>query len=400
MIRRSFLCGFFFWALSLRWAAADQDEPPTPAPNDDDRNTTTSFTLAEYVMDEPQLTILGDALALAGLNIILDSPDLEATLLAPVNSAFAALDQAYLESLLTPPYTAHLLNLLGLHVIPDAVLLSEELEDGAVVTALSGENLRVNVDSVTGDVSIDSPKGTGAAVVEADVIASNGVAHLLDAVLLPNFIGRGLPDLFNTPDVEFSILRALLDVTGLLDAIPPDAMATVLAPTDEAFLALGDDFLEFYLNPANQGQLLELLSSHVLLELYPTQILSEGQRLVTALGVEVTVTVQDDQFGFSDGNVDATVVRPNLLAQTAVAHAIDAVLFLPGGAPGPPPVPTPSTGPPPPPGPESTLVCEDGKCTFTRVDTDGTYTCIAWICCVLLCFRRCVSALASGSFFE
>ena len=390
MIRRSFLFGFFFWVLlggttTLRWAAADQDEPPTPAPNDDRNepptpapNGNATPTLAEYVFDEPQLTILRDALALSGLNFLLNSPDLEATLLAPVDDAFAALDQQYLQSLLTPPYTAHLLNLLGLHVIPDAVLLQDDLEDGAVVTALSGEDLRVNVDSVTEDVSIDSPKGTGAAVVEADVLASNGVAHLLDAVLLPGFIGTSLLDLFNTTpdDVEFSILRTILDVTGLVDTLPPDVVATVLAPTDEAFLALGDDFLQFYLNPANQAQLLELLSSHVFLELYPTQILSDGQSLTTALGVEVTVTVQDDQFGFSDGNVVANVVRPNLLAQTAMAHAIDAVLFLPGAAPGPPPVPTPSTGPPPPPGPASTLVCEDGKCTFTRVDTDGTCTCI------------------------
>ena len=98
------------------------------------------------------------------------------TVFAPTDDAFAAI-QSDVDGLLKPENKAKLANILTYHVVSGAHLAAD-LEDGAELTTVQGEKLKVTVNG--GKVTIG-----GANVTTADVAASNGVVHLIDKVLLP-----------------------------------------------------------------------------------------------------------------------------------------------------------------------------------------------------------------------
>ena len=99
------------------------------------------------------------------------------TVFAPTDAAFAALPAGTVESLLLPENKDTLVSILTYHVVPGAVTSD----------ALSGQQL--SVATVNGaDVHIDGRNGVkveDSNVTTADIIASNGVIHVIDAVLLP-----------------------------------------------------------------------------------------------------------------------------------------------------------------------------------------------------------------------
>ena len=99
------------------------------------------------------------------------------TVFAPSNDAFAALPAGQLESLLMPGNKDQLVKILSYHVIPGKVL-SADVEDGNSPT-VQGEEINVAV----ADTGV---KINDANVTTADIEASNGVIHVIDAVIFPN----------------------------------------------------------------------------------------------------------------------------------------------------------------------------------------------------------------------
>ena len=97
------------------------------------------------------------------------------TVFAPTDEAFVALPEGTLEELLLPENKGHLAGILTYHVVGGAVL-SSDLSSGDVAT-VNGEEVTIVVD---GGVTVN-----GATVVTADIETSNGVIHVIDAVLLP-----------------------------------------------------------------------------------------------------------------------------------------------------------------------------------------------------------------------
>ena len=96
------------------------------------------------------------------------------TVFAPTDDAFAALPEGTVEALLEDTET--LTAILTYHVVPGAVM-SGDLSDGMTATTVNGQDVTIGVgDSVTVD---------GATVVTPDIEASNGVIHVIDAVILP-----------------------------------------------------------------------------------------------------------------------------------------------------------------------------------------------------------------------
>lgn len=116
------------------------------------------------------------AITAAGLVDTLKS-DGPFTVFAPTDAAFAALPAGTVESLLLPENKDTLVSILTYHVVPGAVTSD----------ALAGQ--RLSVATVNGaDVHIDGRNGVkveDSNVTTADIIASNGVIHVIDAVLLP-----------------------------------------------------------------------------------------------------------------------------------------------------------------------------------------------------------------------
>ena len=99
------------------------------------------------------------------------------TVFAPTDEAFAKLPAGTVENLLKPENKATLVDILTYHVVPGRVSASDLA--GKTTTATTVEGGRVSIDGTDG-VRVET-----AAVIQADVPASNGVIHVIDRVILP-----------------------------------------------------------------------------------------------------------------------------------------------------------------------------------------------------------------------
>lgn len=101
------------------------------------------------------------------------------TVFAPTNAAFEALPAGTVDTLLLPENKDQLTAVLTYHVVAGSYS-AEDVVDGLTLTTVQGEELTFSVDA-DGTVMIND----SATVTIADVVSSNGVTHVIDAVLLP-----------------------------------------------------------------------------------------------------------------------------------------------------------------------------------------------------------------------
>lgn len=99
------------------------------------------------------------------------------TVFAPTNAAFDKLPKGTVDKLLKPEMKADLAKVLTYHVVPGS-MMAADLKDGMKLKTVQGEELMVSIKD--GKVMIN-----GANVTIADVVSSNGVTHVIDAVLMP-----------------------------------------------------------------------------------------------------------------------------------------------------------------------------------------------------------------------
>ena len=132
--------------------------------------------IVDIAAGDPQFSTLVTAVKAAGLVDTLKG-DGPFTVFAPTNDAFAALPAGTVENLLKPENKDQLVAVLTYHVLGDKVPSS----------AIAGKEL--STATVQGEeVAIDATDGVtvgGANVIKADIEASNGVIHVIDAVILP-----------------------------------------------------------------------------------------------------------------------------------------------------------------------------------------------------------------------
>jgi len=139
-------------------------------------NMVASKNIVDNAAGSADHTTLVAAVQAAGLVETLKSAG-PFTVFAPTNAAFAALPAGTVEGLLKPEMKADLTGVLTYHVVAGAVKASD-LKDGQKIKTVQGGELIVSIKD--GKVMIN-----GANVSIADVISSNGVTHVIDAVLLP-----------------------------------------------------------------------------------------------------------------------------------------------------------------------------------------------------------------------
>merc|ERR1712021_266644 len=134
-------------------------------------------------------------------------------------------------------------------------------------------------------------------VVAADNMASNGVAHIIDGVMLPPAALSSSPlpnivELAQSVD-NLSTLVAAVVAGDLADTLSSPGPFTVFAPTNAAFGALPEGTLDSLLKPENKDQLVDILTYHVL----PSQVLStdlqETQVVSTVEGKTLIVLKSD-----------------------------------------------------------------------------------------------------------
>jgi len=170
-------------------------------------------------------------------------------------------------------------------------------------------------------------------VVGADNLASNGVAHIIDGVMLPPaHVGADLPNIVELAQSvdDLSTLVAAVVAADLAETLSSPGPFTVFAPTNEGFAALPEGTLDSLLKPENKAQLADILTYHVL----PSQVLSTDlkafQRVATVEGKNLHVLKNSAGVHVGpDIRSLRKVVGADNLASNGVAHIIDGVMLPP-----------------------------------------------------------------------
>lgn len=232
------------------------------------------------------------------------------TVFAPTDAAFAELPEGTVESLLKPENKDRLVQILTYHVAPGRLPAAEVVKRSGVNT-LEGQRLRFETDN---GVTVDHAK-----VTAPDIMASNGVIHVIDSVLLPsdkNIVetaaGAG----------RFSTLIAAAKAAGLAGALSGDGPLTVLAPTDDAFAKLPEGTVETLLKPENRDQLAAILKLHVV----SGRVFAEdAERLGKASALSGDELIFSNRHGLKVNG--AGITATDVQASNGVIHVIDAVLL-------------------------------------------------------------------------
>jgi uncharacterized surface protein with fasciclin (FAS1) repeats len=276
--------------------------------------------IVEIAAASPDFTTLVAAVQATGLDSVLADPDATFTVFAPTDAAFAALGQETIDALLADIDT--LTDILLYHVISGSAV------DSITATALLGEMVEMaNGDSVTIDIRGGALFINDARVVTANIPATNGVIHVIDAVLTPPTDEVGTIVDVAVANGSFTTLVAALQATGL-DATLADTTATftVFAPTDDAFALLGEDTINDLL--ADTDTLSNILLYHVIADQAvpaETALTLDGSDVEMANGDTVSVSVTDGNLFINDSQVIIT----DVMTSNGIVHAIDAVLMPP-----------------------------------------------------------------------
>ncbi|MFT6364054.1 MAG: putative surface protein with fasciclin (FAS1) repeats [Planctomycetota bacterium] len=254
------------------------------------------------------------AVTAANLGATLSGPG-PFTVLAPTDAAFDLLPAGTLDTLLLPANLADLTDILTYHV------LGQELKASEVVVAetQAGLNGVTLLFAAEADPSAGIPaRVNGISISTVNIPCTNGVIHVIDAVLLPP---GDIPTL--ATEAGLSTLVAALVAAELDDDLAAAGPFTVFAPSNAAFAALPVGVLDDLLLPANQAQLIDILLYHVVAdELTAAEVLA-STTLTTLQGSEVAVVAADPSVG------GAGFVQTNALARNGIVHVIDAVLLPP-----------------------------------------------------------------------
>lgn len=266
-------------------------------------------SVVEIIASSPVHNILETAVLAAGLETAL-SGEGPFTVFAPTDFAFAALPDGTIDALLADPQG--ILTDILLYHVAGANALSTDLSDGQTITTLNGKDVTVTINS--NGVFIND-----AQVVFADIVASNGVVHVIDAVLTPPT--TTVVDIIVDSPVHNTLEAAVLaaDLAGTLSGEGP---FTVFAPTDDAFAALPAGTIDALLADP-QGLLTEILLYHVVGAEVLSSDLSDGQTAMTLNGQDLTVSITNDGVFIND----AQVIVADIVTDNGVVHVIDAVLL-------------------------------------------------------------------------
>jgi uncharacterized surface protein with fasciclin (FAS1) repeats len=159
-------------ALGLAACGGSDDPAPLAAP---------TKNIVQLAAGTPDLSTLVTAVTTAGLTTTL-SGTTSYTVFAPTNAAFAKIPAATLSALLgaTPPTT--LTSILTYHVVPGKVLKAG-ISLGTPITTANGATLTIN--QVGNNFIITDVKGGTSTITATDILATNGVVHLIDTVIMP-----------------------------------------------------------------------------------------------------------------------------------------------------------------------------------------------------------------------
>ena len=237
------------------------------------------------------------------------------TVFAPTDQAFtdAGIDLSTFD---TDEEIAVLTDILLYHVYTAGAVYAADVTDGLTVAMANGDDASFTV--TDGTVMIGD-----ATVTTADVVASNGVIHVIDKVLMPPADLVDIAAVAMSTGAHDSLVAALVkaDLVSTMQGVGP---YTVFAPTDQAFTDAGID-LDAFTTDEEIATLTNILLYHVYSGAVNAADVTDG------LAVQM-VNGDYAQFTVSEGTVmieDATVTAADVMASNGVIHVIDKVLMPP-----------------------------------------------------------------------
>lgn len=332
------LLTFTFSAVAI--SCSDDDDDNSPAPQQ---------TVLEIAVANSDFDVLEAAAIKAGtdvLNVLGGSTQI--TVFAPTDAAFVAyLDVANEAAALTAvnglsPSAAA--DLLTFHVIAGSEIKAEDIAAGTTtVTTARASNNKAFVTKSGANVTINNAR-----VTTANVDASNGVIHIIDAVLAPpagNIVSIATT---GATAESFNLLATALTKANLVTALQGAGPFTVFAPDDVAFLALlrtltgnatlteaqGIDAINAITatsDPLNLDELTNVLQYHVVPNAAAFSINLTNNQTITTLKAnapnQVTIALGSSVTVDGAASEPSTVALANVAATNGVIHVIDRVLL-------------------------------------------------------------------------
>ncbi|MDX2305619.1 MAG: fasciclin domain-containing protein [Microscillaceae bacterium] len=267
----------------------------------------------------PEFGSLVAALTQAGL-----VDDLQAagpfTVFAPTDAAFEEfLGQLGLTLDQVPD---ELLSQILLYHVVSGRVFSSDLTNGATPATLNGATVRVNL---TGGVFIESLNQSE--VTAADILATNGVIHQIDKVLVP-IEDFTIAQIAQVGD-DFTLLEAAAGAAGLVDDLNNGTNLTVFAPNDDAFAATNLDAAA--LAGLTTAQAEEIIGYHALTEEKLAADFGTGGPETTLAGLDIFVNVTANGVFINPSNPgqNIRVTTANVQAKNGVIHIIEKVILPP-----------------------------------------------------------------------
>lgn len=299
--------------------------------NDDDDTQTIpeELTIVETAAATPELSILVEALTVADGDLVTTLSGGNFTVLAPTNDAFAAFLSANGFASLDEVPTDVLSNILLNHVITGSVMSTDLASAGSGYTTtnatnMDGDNLSLYFSTASG-VEFNGQSS----VVLADVPASNGIVHVVDAVI-------GLPTVvtFATSNPTFETLVAALtredlgqDFVSILSTTDEPSPFTVFAPTNDAFASLLSELGVDSLGDIDAATLELTLGTHVVVEAnVRSGDLTNGMN-ITTVGDALTVSLDAGPQLIDLNDRIANIIAVDVQAYNGVVHVIDKVVL-------------------------------------------------------------------------
>ncbi len=297
-------------------SSCNDDEDPVTPPVDNDK------TIVTIATETPNLTSLVAALQKVNLVETLNGTT-EYTVFAPTDDAFA---QFLADN-----------NIATLDDVPDA-LLTQILLNHVVVGEAKSTDLStgyINSVATRGDDALSLYINTSAGVningvsdvITANVDASNGIVHIVDAVI-------GLPTVvtFATADDTFSSLVAALTrsdlTTDYVSILTGDGPFTVFAPTNDAFSSLLSGLGFSSLADVPVDVLQTILNYHVVAGAnVQSSALVDGNAVETFQGESITIDLTGGAGIIDASGMKANVVAADVQSNNGVVHAIDKVII-------------------------------------------------------------------------
>jgi uncharacterized surface protein with fasciclin (FAS1) repeats len=317
-------------------ACGDDNGNTNPNPGSPDAAPQpTAKTIVGTASATPSLSTLVAAVKFASDNDdlvkLLDSPG-TLTVFAPSNDAFDALAAEITkvpgtkaDALLTAANKPLLRAVLKYHVLT-AVVKAADIPYGKAITSAEGSVFKIEPTPPT----ITDGRNRKSKITTTDIVASNGVVHLVDKVILPadkDIVETAQAFAATTPS-EFKLLVEAVVAAGLDQTLKGAGPFTVFAPTDAAFVALlaelNTDKATLF---ANKPLLTKVLTYHAVADRVLKANIVVGAPITTVQTETFTV---DSMLKITDARgrkAGIVLALTDVFAKNGVIHVIDKVIL-------------------------------------------------------------------------